>query len=519
MLFAPVRSDCALDFKLQMEFPYHQPSPCVEFSSPSSSRWDVEQQHQQASTPSNQSNFTLSPMGYQQQLSPIDSPVPFVQNDPQQQLQQQPQQQQQPQLQQQQQSFSAPHTIHLEERVPPRPNQLRIEFLDPSYFEQQQRESTETRSRRRASSSKPSASRGGGEEVTPGTSPSSSGAGPSRVPHGRAHANAHPYRRPRTSETTTTAATSPFGTTRGVMSAGTSGQAAAGRRSASAAPSSDAAAIATRTERVDCETLAERTTTLHRPSRGGVPAVPSHVLNKLAVPCPAFNVWRASTYNDSGEQQQQKQQQQVQGALELKASGEGDLGDASMRYADPSLLSAVSGESSRFQYSVSLPLRSHPTDPATTGATTEALSAPQTSLKPRRLLISTNLYYDTSNNEVVAELELPGVKKEALNITLATCPITGCRQLKVQSSTKSSIPVGAFAVHERRTGACIRYIYVPLDTQVSARFRYFLRRSVTSTPARRRLRQDGRRTAHHQVPRTDPCASTTAQHRYQLERV
>lgn len=467
MRIAPLRSECAFEVKVlgfEMAYPFQQ-SPYMDYSNPASP-WSVDQQLQQpqtpiqAGTPSNQSNLTISPPVYQQQLSPIDSPVPFAQN-------------------QNLQAYETPRTIQIEEQAAPRPSQLRFESLNPSHFEQHHESAgAETRAHRRTSSSKaPTPSR---DEVSKSTSPGSGGAGPSRVPHVRAHTHAHPYRRPQSSEATSPAGTT---TTTGVMmqtQMSRTGQAAAGRRSASAAPSS----AVTRTERGDSSVLAERTAT--RPSRG-VP-LPSHALNKTAVSCPAYSVWRVSTststYSDSGEQQAQQ-------------GRESELGAATTRYAAPSLLSAVLGESSCFQYFLFSPFRSVAPAPDTDTAAASVVPVAPAQPQQRRLLISTDLWVDSSSNEIVAVLELPGVKKETLHIKLHTCPYSGCRQLLVQGHSQSSIPDGAHAVHERRTGICSRAIFVPLATQVSTRSMCLVCRSVTSTAARRRVCQDGGRTAHH----------------------
>ena len=182
MLFAPARDFASdVDFKLlEMAYPYQQ-SP-YDYSNPASP-WSVDRPLQnpptpvQMGTPSTHSNHTISPPAYPQQLSPgpeSPSPVSFLFNEP------------------QQQPYVAPATIRLEERIPPKPNQYRFESLDPSHFEH--------RDTARSPSKPPRASTGSrvdGDEVTSSTSPSSGGAGPSRVPHGRTHASAaHPYRRP-----------------------------------------------------------------------------------------------------------------------------------------------------------------------------------------------------------------------------------------------------------------------------------------------------------------------------------
>ena len=466
MLFAPVR-DCAEDvelkavLELQMAYPYQQSPYDSPFSNPASP-WSVDQQHQQpqtpiqAGTPSAHSNLTISPPVYQQQLSP-ESPVSILQNQP------------------QQQSFNAPRTIQIEERVQPRPNQFRFETYDPSHFEQQ-RGSARSSSKPPARASGSGGGSGSGDKVTSSTSPSSSGAGPSRVPHGRAHATAaHPYRRPETE-----GRTSPLRTVSGVMSR--TGHVAAGIRSASTAPSS-----VTPREHVDSEILAERTAP--RPGRG-VPSASLVGASKTAVPCPAMSSWRLSTYNNSDNNLRE------QGAVA------GDEGAATTRYAAPIPSVRRVGESSRFQCSSFSPLRSPAADspapaPAESPATFAAPTATETPSRPLRLRISTDLWIEAASNEIVAMLELPGVKKEAVRIQLATCPHVGVPVLNVRCQTYSRVPDGVHAVKERRAGHCFRSINVPIGTKVSTPHVPLSSRSVTLVAERGRFCTHGGRHPHN----------------------
>ncbi|KIP11875.1 hypothetical protein PHLGIDRAFT_98977 [Phlebiopsis gigantea 11061_1 CR5-6] len=168
-------------------------------------------------------------------------------------------------------------------------------------------------------------------------------------------------------------------------------------------------------------------------------------------------MWRLATYNNSDNKIEQ-------------ASVAGDEGAATTRYAAPIPSVRRVGESSRFQYSSFSPLCSPTAElpapaPAETSTTQAASTTPITPSRPLRLLISTDLWIDSTSNEIVATLELPGVKKEAVRIQLSTCPHVGVPVLVVRCQTYSSVPDGVHAVKERRTGRCLRTINVPIGTK------------------------------------------------------
>ena len=205
--------------------------------------WDSgEQQQQQQLQDIIEASTSISPQVFQQQLSPMDSPISLDQ-------------------QQQQQHASPPYEpppiIQVRERV--QPSQFRFENIDESHFLQQREESPETRlhSAGKAVSS-------AGEEMRKSMSPSSAGAGPSRVPRGKVHAQSHPYRR--------TSAANPTvdGSSR---SAGTK-----------------AASSSARAQTRDSEALGERSSRLRRD-------VPPMVGSSMALSCPASatHMWRISS--------------------------------------------------------------------------------------------------------------------------------------------------------------------------------------------------------------------------------
>jgi HSP20 family molecular chaperone IbpA len=473
MLVVPVRGGAVVEY--QMSYPYQQ-SPYTDYSNPASP-WNIEPQQQQRQsatpaqmgTPSMHSNLTITPPVYQQQLSPIDSPsMPPPQE---------PQQQQQQAVQEPAQSYTPPQMIQLEERAAPTQNRFRFESINESNFLPQRGSAG---ARTRASTKAPA--RAGTDEMRSSTSPSSGGAGPSRVPRGRIHTQVHPYR--------------PGGTQMGPGLRSMRGTSTGNSVSASVDPP---VTLDQESGASSYLSLAERTSSA-RPSRG-VPAAPIPAL-RAAAPCPAMHVWRLEpTHSNSGVESEQRQAGSV---------GEG-AGAATSRYADCSPLSTFLGESSCFQYSL-FPLccSTVTTDMAPSPAAPPAEPAPllealHTSARSRRLIIATDIFMDEATNTVVAVLEIPGVKRDTIRLQLRTCPYTGCRQLMVSGESHPSITDSRFSVRERKSGPCYRTISVPLSTKVRGQFVRTLCRSVTSSIARRRDRKNGRRTPHHQVPWWDTC--------------
>ncbi|KAF7796160.1 hypothetical protein EIP86_007334 [Pleurotus ostreatoroseus] len=333
------------------------------------------------STPQEQQLSVQPPLQHQPQHEPVQEPI------------QQPQQV----------AFDPPRVIQLHERAP---SQYR--FIDESPF-------VGTRGR----GSHEAASRAGDDEMYTSTSPSSSGAaGPSRVPHGRAHTQNHPYRRPHS-------AAGPVGT--------------ASRTQAAAVRSASSTVSRRTSARVD-DVMLERASQL-RPGQGGVPTVMPAVGSGLAVACPAMSVWRVNLTERPAEQQQG--QRVVSG---------GGYSVATNRYADPS-------------YSPRLCLTQTPAQQTTELSTPQTYQETLPDTSEKRFSIRTDVHFDAANNMMTAMLELPGLKKGEIRILMNVCPFSGVRQLTISGRNRPSFPSGLYTVRERKFGAFFRTIPVPMQTK------------------------------------------------------
>ena len=84
----------------------------------------------------------------------------------------------------------------------------------------------------------------------------------------------------------------------------------------------------------------------------------------------------------------------------------------------------------------------------------------------RNYAIRADVFYDKDANLMKAMLELPGLKKSDLKITLSRCPYTCEKQLTVSGKSKPVFPDVGLAVKERRFGRFYRTMAVPSDTTV-----------------------------------------------------
>jgi HSP20 family molecular chaperone IbpA len=110
------------------------------------------------------------------------------------------------------------------------------------------------------------------------------------------------------------------------------------------------------------------------------------------------------------------------------------------------------------------------TSPQAGPAAGEAAPTSRSTWSQRRFVIRTDLHFDEAGGQMTALLELPGVKKADLTLTLSTCPYTRARQLTVAGRCLPAWDEGArgWAVRERKYGHFSRMIAVPPDTRVRA---------------------------------------------------
>jgi hypothetical protein len=90
----------------------------------------------------------------------------------------------------------------------------------------------------------------------------------------------------------------------------------------------------------------------------------------------------------------------------------------------------------------------------------------QPAVVERNYAIRADVFYDKDANLMKAMLELPGLKKSDLKITLSRCPYTCVKQLTVAGKSKPVFPDVGLAVKERRFGKFYRTMAVPNDTTV-----------------------------------------------------
>ena len=466
MLFAPV---CGSVFESPMSFPPYNPY-ASNYSSPPTPQgfnWDEHAPGSVSTTVSTPQDIqAISPLVFQHHLSPIDSNVNTAATTPQEPAPPPPP------------AYEPPRTIHIQERAVP--SQFRFDNIDESHFRNAEK--------RKASSSVDV------DEMRSSTSPSLSGAGPSRVPHGRAHAQSHPYRRPR-----------PVAVQGGVESEAQQ----AVVNSASSLPSR-------RTPARGSEPLAHERGSQLRMGTGVTPIVAPAVGSGKAVSCPAMSVWKTQT--DASSESRDLQGQGVGG-------GGGGLSGVTNRYADPSVLSVVRGESScraifpSSTRSVAVP---DPTSPADTLAIQATqLPTAHTQGPPafaKRYSIRADVHFDAASNQMTVMLELPGLKKSDIRIVMNVCPYSRVRQLTISGRSRSPLPAGTFTVQERKFGDFSRVVPVPSDTKVCTVVSVVSRRGMTFVAGGGCYRVHGRRYFGPQSPCRHSCSQRrTASHHRQLE--
>lgn len=83
------------------------------------------------------------------------------------------------------------------------------------------------------------------------------------------------------------------------------------------------------------------------------------------------------------------------------------------------------------------------------------------------MLITADVHFDATTNEMTAVFELPGLKKCDLTIRMQICPYSGVRQVTIMGRRRPLFPQGVYTVQERKFGDFYRTVVVPLDTKVS----------------------------------------------------
>ena len=84
----------------------------------------------------------------------------------------------------------------------------------------------------------------------------------------------------------------------------------------------------------------------------------------------------------------------------------------------------------------------------------------------RRYIIRADVHYDGEQRVLTASLELPGLTRRDLSITLSTCLYNRVRQLVVVGRSKRPMPEAGYPIKERRVGEFTRSFCVPPDTKV-----------------------------------------------------
>lgn len=84
----------------------------------------------------------------------------------------------------------------------------------------------------------------------------------------------------------------------------------------------------------------------------------------------------------------------------------------------------------------------------------------------RRFLIRADVHYDGEANMLTAHLELPGLTRRDLSITLSTCVYNRVRQIVVAGRSKPTLSEAGYAIKERKYGDFSRTLAVPPETKV-----------------------------------------------------
>ncbi|EMD34716.1 hypothetical protein CERSUDRAFT_97298 [Gelatoporia subvermispora B] len=91
----------------------------------------------------------------------------------------------------------------------------------------------------------------------------------------------------------------------------------------------------------------------------------------------------------------------------------------------------------------------------------------QAQAQPRHFTLRADTLYDPIAGMFVAALDLPGVRRADVRLSLRRCPLTRARVLVVAGVRRPTIPAQRHATRECKYGECMRALLVPPHTQVS----------------------------------------------------
>ncbi|KAI0371296.1 hypothetical protein BV20DRAFT_942491 [Pilatotrama ljubarskyi] len=83
----------------------------------------------------------------------------------------------------------------------------------------------------------------------------------------------------------------------------------------------------------------------------------------------------------------------------------------------------------------------------------------------RRYGIRADIHYSAEENLITAMLELPGVKRSDLRITMSRCPFSRVRQINIAGVSRPRLPLQGQGVRERKFGQFARTLVVPPETK------------------------------------------------------
>ncbi|KAH8101889.1 hypothetical protein BXZ70DRAFT_1007128 [Cristinia sonorae] len=341
-------------------------------------------------------------------------------------------------------AYQPPPTIQLQEQ-PQHSNLLRFDNLDETHFQQMQE--NPPRSSTRSSSRKPSSLRVNVDQSRP--SPASS-LGPSRVPHGsRQHGQvSHPYRR---------------------RSDGAGSSAAGGVRTQTGPR---------RVHEGGGGSEQPRHVEFHeRQSRLGVgsdnalvgllPPMVGSGMGTATASCPALHTWRVGQPSVASHvAQPQLRERSVSGGSYQAAEPTSPEAPSPAPIQTPGSAHTPAGP--MFSPQMTSPDFFPPSVPQVSRASSMPPPPPvqRMSSEPvKHYSIRTDVHYDAFTNQMTAMLELPGLKKSDLKISMSVCPYSRVRQVTISGRSFPRFADSGYTVKERRFGAFSRTVVVPPDTK------------------------------------------------------